>query len=68
VKTPVADQSEVAAAVLVEDEIFAENAHLADGILAELCERCDRDPIAAHKLAAPGSGTYAGQTRVCFGA
>jgi hypothetical protein len=68
VKTSVAYQSKVAAAVLIQDEVFTENAHLADGTLAKLREGCDRDPIAAHKLTARRSGTYAGQTLVCFGA
>ena len=67
VQAPVADQSEIAFAVPIEDEVFAENAHLAHRILAELGERCDRDLVTAHKLAAWGSRADAGQALVGFG-
>ena len=39
VQAAIADQAERAAAVAIEDEVLAEEAHLADRILQELRER-----------------------------
>ena len=67
VQAAIADQPEAAAAIPVEDEILAEHPNLAHRIVLQLGERCNRDPVAAHELAARGTGSNAGQPLVGFG-
>ena len=66
VQASIADESKIAAAILVEDQILAEHPHLAHRIFQKLSERRDRNPIAAHEFAAGCAGADAGQPLVGF--
>src|SRR5260221_14292433 len=67
VEAAIADEAEAAARVAIEDEILAENAHLADGVFRQLHDGSDRDPVAPHQLAAGRAGSDTRQPVIhCF--
>ncbi|HEX3866393.1 MAG TPA: ABC transporter substrate-binding protein, partial [Gemmatimonadaceae bacterium] len=59
VRTTLPDETEIAAAVAVEHEVFAEDAHVGDRVLGQQRFGIDGVPVAAHEFAAGRSGADA---------
>jgi hypothetical protein len=66
-RTVPVDKSIAAAAVAIEDEVLAHEAHRLDRIGIELAGACDRLPVAAQQLAHRRAGPDAGEHVVASG-
>jgi hypothetical protein len=66
VRAVAVDQAVVAAEVLVEHEVLAEEPHRLDRIGVELARTADRMPVAAQVIAHRGAGADLGDDAVFF--
>ncbi len=63
---PGANESQIAAAIPVQDEIFAQNADFAHGVVVKLNGRCNRVPVSPHQLSTRRARPHACQHLVLF--
>ena len=66
-RTVAVDQAIAAAAIAVDDEVLAHEAHRLDRIGVEFAGACDRVPVAAQQLAHRRAGPDAGEHLVAGG-